>query len=139
MLIVTAIIGPCGLITFGTVTQYKKHWIGALIGQFMVNFGAIVAGNITYTYMADVYMERADAALVVLNGLKNLTAFGLVYSTTPWNVASGYATSFGCLAVILFAFHLPMLVLYYKGQAIREWQADTFATGRRADHGKGFK
>ncbi len=88
--------------------------------------------------MADVYLERADAALVVLNGLKNLSAFGLVYAVTPWNVASGYSVSFGCLAVILFVFHLPMLLLYYKGQAIREWQAAKFATGRQADHGKGF-
>jgi hypothetical protein len=138
MLALTAIIGPAGLVVFGTVTQYKKHWIGALIGEFMVNFGAIVAGNITYTYIADVYMERADTALVVLNGLKNLSAFGLVYSVTPWNVASGYAVSFGCLAVILFVFHFPMLLLYYKGQAIRDWQAKKFVTGRRADHGKGF-
>lgn len=138
MLIVTAIMGPCGLAMFGAVTQYEKHWIAALIGQAMVNFGSIVAGNITYTYLADVYMERADAALVVINGLKNLSAFGLVYSATPWNTGSGYAISFGGLAIILFAFHTPMLVLYYSGQAIREWQAEKFTTGRRADHGKGF-
>jgi hypothetical protein len=112
---------------FGTVVEYRKHWIAALIGQFMVNFGAIVAGNITYTYVTDIYMERADAALVVLNGLKNLTAFGLVYAATPWNTTSGYAVSFGGLAIILFFFHAPMLLLFCKGPAMRKWQADKFA------------
>jgi hypothetical protein len=136
MLIVTAIVGPCGLVMFGAVIEYKKHWIAALIGQFMVNFGTIVAGNIAYTYMADIYMERADAALVVLNGLKNLTAFGLVYAATPWNSTSGYAVSFGCLAVILFLFHAPMLVLFFRGPTIRKWQADRFAAGHVADRGK---
>jgi hypothetical protein len=129
-------MGPGGLVIFGTVVEYKKHWIAALIGQFMVNFGAIVAGNITYTYVTDIYMERADAALVVLNGLKNLTAFGLVYAATPWNTTSGYAVSFGGLAVILFFFHAPMLLLFCKGPAMRKWQAGKFATGRIAGHGK---
>lgn len=135
MLLLTAVMGPGGLVMFGAVVEYKKHWIAALIGQFMVNFGTIVAGNITYTYIADIYMERADAALVVLNGLKNLTAFGLVYAANPWNTASGYAVSFGGLAVVLFFFHAPMLLLYYKGPAIRRWQAKTFATGRMVGHG----
>ena len=139
MLILTAILGPGGLIMFGTATQYRAHWMVALLGEFLTNFAGIVAGNITYTYMTDIYMERADAALVVLNGLKNLTAFGLVYAVVPWNGTSGYAVSFGSLAVILFAFHVPMLVLYYKGQAIHKWQAQKFVTGRPADHGKGFQ
>lgn len=122
MLILTAILGPAGLVLFGTVTAAHKHWIGPLFGEFMVNFAAIVAGNITYTYVADVYMERADSALVILNSLKNLTAFGLVYAVTPWNGHSGYAVSFGCLAVILFVAHFPMVLLFYKGQSLRRWQ-----------------
>jgi hypothetical protein len=101
-------------------------------------FGSIVAGNVTYTYIADTYLERADTALVILNGLKNLTAFGLVYAVVPWNTNSGYAVAFGCLGVILFAFHAPMLLLYYKGSSIRAWQRGKWESARAGAHGEGF-
>lgn len=127
--LVTAALGPAGLVLFGTATQGHLHWISPLVAEFMMNFSAVVAGNITYTYMADVYLEHADTALVMLNALKNLTAFGLVYAVTPWNTHSGYAVAFGCLAVILFFAHLPLLLLYFKGANMRLWEARKFHTG----------
>lgn len=139
MLLLTAVFGPVGLLVFGLTTEYHQHWVAPLIGEFLVNFGAVVAGNITYTYITDSYLERADAALVVLNGLKNLTAFAVVYAVVPWNIQSGFAVSFGALSAILFTFHLPMLLLYFKGEAIREWQGKKFTTGRKAEHGEGLE
>jgi hypothetical protein len=100
--------------------------------------GACIGGNIIYTYMADVYLERADTALVVLNGLKNWSAFGIVYAVTPWNTHSGYAVSFGCLAVILFVFHAPMFVLWKWGEKIRKWQAGKFTSAKENEHGATF-
>ncbi len=138
MLLVTAVTGPIGLILFGCGTQYHVHWMLPLVGEFLMAFGSIVAGNITYTYVADTYLERADAALVILNGLKNLSAFGLVYAVTPWNTHSGYATAFGCLAVVLFTFHLPMAILYYKGYAIRSWQNRKMQSAQTGIHGAAF-
>ncbi|KAL6251955.1 hypothetical protein RBB50_002165 [Rhinocladiella similis] len=139
MLLLTAIVGPAGLIMFGCATEYHAHWVIPLIGEFLMAFGSIVAGNVTYTYIADTYLERADTALVMLNGLKNLSAFGLVYAVTPWNTYSGYAISFGGLAVILFAFHLPIVILWWKGAAIRQWQQVRWHSATVAVHGEGFK
>lgn len=138
MLLLTAVLGPGGLIMFGCATQYHSHWVVPLVGEFLMAFGSIVAGNVVYTYIADTYLERADTALVVLNALKNLTAFGLVYAVTPWNTHSGYAVSFGSLGVILFVFHLPMLVLYLKGPSIRAWQWEHLKSSRAGVHGEGF-
>lgn len=124
--LVTAILGPAGLVLFGTATKSHLHWMVPLFAEFMVNFSAVVAGNITYTYMADIYLEHADTALVMLNALKNLTAFGLVYAVTPWNSHSGYAVAFGCLAAILFFAHLPLLLLYLRGANMQRWEARKF-------------
>ncbi|KAF7548686.1 hypothetical protein G7046_g8592 [Stylonectria norvegica] len=115
MAVFTAIIGPAGLVLFGTATQEHRHWIAPLFGEFMVNFLAVVAGNIIYTYMAETYLQHADSALVMLNALKNFAAFGIVYAVTPWNTHSGYTAAFGCLAAILFVAHIPVVLLYYKG------------------------
>lgn len=138
MLLLTAIIGPGGLIMFGCATEYHAHWIIPLVGEFLMAFGSIVAGNVTYTYIADTYLERADTALVMLNGLKNLSAFGLVYAVTPWNTYSGYAVAFGGLAVILFVFHLPMVILWWKGATIRAWQQNKWQSAKAGVHGEGF-
>lgn len=149
MLLLTVLLGPGGLIIFGCANQFKAPWIVPMIGTFMTyisrslvanysNCGACIGGNIVYTYFADVYLERADAALVVLNGLKNWSAFGIVYAVTPWNTHSGYAVSFGCLAVILFVFHIPMLVLWAWGEKIRKWQAERFDSAKENHHGATF-
>jgi len=149
MLLLTALLGPGGLIIFGCVNQFKTPCIVPMIGTFMTyislvivsdysNCGACIGGSIVYTYFADVYLERADAALVVLNGLKNWSAFGIVYAVTPWNTYSGYAVSFGCLAVILFVFHIPMLVLWAWGERIRKWQAERFNSAKENHHGATF-
>ena len=82
-------------------------------------------------------MGRADSALVMLNGLKNIAGFGITYAIVSWN-AGGYAISFGTLAAILAASHLPLLLLYYKGEAIRAWTAKKFESGRIVDHGTTF-
>jgi hypothetical protein len=138
MLLVTVVVGPSGLIMFGCATQYHSHWTVPLLGEFLMAFGSIVAGNVAYTYIADTYLERADTALVILNGLKNLAAFVLVYAVTPWNTKSGYAVAFGCLGVILFVFHIPMLLLYLKGSSIRAWQREKLESAKTGAHGEGF-
>ena len=114
---------------FGLGTRYHAHWFVPLFGEYLVNFGLFVGGNIMYTYVTDVCLERADVALVAINGLKNLAAFGFVYSVTPWNTHSGYGVAFGGLAIISFFGHLPRLFLYFKGAAVRTWQAKKFVNG----------
>jgi len=85
-----------------------------------------------------VYLERADAALVVLNGLKNWSACGIVYAVTPWNTRSGYAVAFGCLGVILFVFHLPVFILWKWGEKIRKWEANKFDSAKENEHDATF-
>lgn len=123
---------------FGCGTQYHVHWMLPLFGELLMNITIVVCGNIMYAYLVDTYVERADSALVLLNGLKNLSAFVLVYAVNPWNTTSGYAVAFGCLAVIVFACHVPMLLLYMKGKSIRDWQLRRFASARSTAHGEGF-
>ncbi len=109
-----------------------------LTGDFLMAFGSIVGGNVVYTYIADTYVARADMALVVVNGLKNLTAFGTVLAVVPWSTPSGYTVTFGCLAVIRCAIHLPIQVLYFYGAVIREWQLEHLVHAKKGPHGEGI-
>jgi hypothetical protein len=84
------------------------------------------------------YLARADAALVIINGFKNLAAFGISYAIIVWNNASGYAISFGVLGVIVFLAHVLAGVLWWKGDKIRRWTANKFEDGKETYHGEVF-
>ena len=101
-------------------------------------FAFLVAANLTATYLIDVYIARADASLVILNGFKNFAAFGISYAIIPWNTASGYAIPFGVLAVLVFLAHVPVFVLWWKGPQIREWSGKIWKEARPSHHGDTF-
>lgn len=54
-MVIPAVIGPMGLLTFGLVIAYGKPWAGAAIGYGMQGFGATAAANIAVTYAVDSY------------------------------------------------------------------------------------
>jgi len=83
------------LLIIGLVgTQYKAHRFVLLFGELM-----------TYTPAElDLMFRNFGAGPQELVGIRDLYV-------TPWKTHSGYAVSFGFLVVILFVFHMPMLVL----------------------------
>lgn len=54
-MIIPAVIGPMGLLTFGLVIALEKPWAGAAIAYGMQGFGATAAANIAVTYVVDSY------------------------------------------------------------------------------------
>lgn len=45
---------------------------------------------ITMTYVSDCYLPIAPDALLLINGLKNIVAFGFLYGVVPWVLEVGY-------------------------------------------------
>jgi len=76
------------------------------------------------TYVSDCYYPVAPDALLLVNGLKNIVAFGFLYGVVPWVMDVGYVDSFGTQAglyiAILVVFGLP---LYFFGEKIRHTSA----------------
>jgi len=76
------------------------------------------------TYVSDCYYPVAPDALLLVNGLKNIVAFGFLYGVVPWVMDVGYVDSFGTQAglyvAILVVFGLP---LYFFGEKIRHASA----------------
>jgi MFS family permease len=54
-LIIPAVIGPMGLLTFGLCAQHKTKWIGQAFGYGMQAFGLSVCSNVLVTYAIDSY------------------------------------------------------------------------------------
>ncbi len=101
-------------------------------------FCLVTAANLSQTYLVEVYQARGDATLVVLNGCKNFASFAISYAVVPWTTAAGYAQPFGVLAAIVFAAHIPVFVVYWKGRQIREWSGKIWVSARPTHHGDDF-
>ena len=161
VLILSGILGVVGTALFGGCTQDHCHWMGAEIGSFGSEypahtffcfllchsaltqpsidlFGFVCANSIIYAYFLDIYEARTDAVLVILNGTKNIAAFGITYAVIPWNLTAGYTVPFVVMAAILVFAHLLIVVLFFKGTSIRAWSAKQFVSARITHHGDAF-
>lgn len=74
-MVIPAVIGPIGLLTFGIVIATGKSWAGAAIGYGMQGFGATAAANIAVTYVVDAYRPVSENLLTLpsRNGMANMT------------------------------------------------------------------
>ena len=91
LLVVPAVIGPCGLLMFGFGAQRSWHWAILYVGYGMVSV-VPAAAIVAMTYAVDSYFEVAAEALLVINGFKAVVAFGFTYGLIPWTRRVGYAT-----------------------------------------------
>lgn len=91
VLIVPAVIGPCGLLLFGFGAERTWHWAILYVGCGMISV-VPAAAIVAMTYTVDSYFEVAAEALLVINGLKAVAAWGFTYGFIPWTEKVGYAT-----------------------------------------------
>ena len=75
---------------FGFGAQEHLHWIVGYMGYAFIGFGITSIPNIGMTYILDTYGPVANEALLIVNGLKNVFAFGFSYGVAPWATKDGY-------------------------------------------------
>lgn len=72
------------------------------------------------TYVSDCYLPVAPDALLLVNGLKNVVAFGFLYGVVPWVDSAGYVNVFGTQAGVFVAVVLlGGAGLWWTGERVR--------------------
>lgn len=74
---------------------------------------------VTMTYVSDSYLPINADALLLVNGLKNVVAFGFLYGVVPWVSEAGYIDAFGTQAGIYVAIMVLAIPLVLFGRRIR--------------------
>ena len=69
--------------------------------------------------MLDAYLPVGYEAILLVNALKQIFAFGFSYGVIPWTTLDGYAGAFGAMAGIQFALVFLGLPLWYFGKKLR--------------------
>lgn len=85
----------------------------------MVAVGLTAVPIITMTYVSDCYLPVAPDALMLINGLKNIVAFGFLYGVVPWVSQAGYVNTYGTQAGVYVAILALAIPLSFFGARIR--------------------
>jgi MFS family permease len=123
-LLPAAIASPLGCILFGLTFAHDTLWIGPCCGLFLINFAIACGPNVALTYVVDSYLPWAGEAMVTVNALKNLVAFGMSYGAVPWLMSAGWARMWGTACGICGAVILTSIFMYLFGKAARRMTAE---------------
>ncbi|KAK4543369.1 hypothetical protein LTR36_005512 [Oleoguttula mirabilis] len=119
LLFIPALIVPAGCLAFGYGVAESLHWTSLFIGYGMVAFGLTAVPVATLTYVSDSYLPVNADALLLVNGLKNIVAFGFLYGVLPWVSEAGYVNAFGTQAGVYVLVMLLAIPLAVFGQRLR--------------------
>jgi hypothetical protein len=73
----------------------------------------------TTNSVIDCYRPVAFEALLLVNGLKNIFAFGFSYGVIPWVTRSGFKGAFGEMVVVQTGVMLFAVPLFLYGKKLR--------------------
>ena len=90
LLVIPGVLVPTGLLMFGFGATRHLHWAVLFVANGLINVGITGVASIAMIYVSDSYFPVAHEALLLINGLKNVVAFGYSYGVTPWIVSSGF-------------------------------------------------
>lgn len=124
LLVIPLVVVPVGCVVFGYGVQNHLGWFSLFWSYGMISVGLCAVPTITMAYVSDCYLPVAADALLLVNGLKNLVAFGFLYGVVPWVMEAGYINAFGTQAGVFVAvIVLGGLPLWWFGAKIRHTTA----------------
>ncbi|OCK81673.1 MFS general substrate transporter [Lepidopterella palustris CBS 459.81] len=100
LMIIPFLITPAGCLVFGYGVQKTLNWTSLFFGYGMVSVALTAVPTITMAYVSDCALPVNSDALLLVNGLKNIVAFGFLYGIIPWVMKVGYVDCFGTQAGI---------------------------------------
>ncbi|KAK5112425.1 hypothetical protein LTR85_011534 [Meristemomyces frigidus] len=119
LLFIPAVIVPAGCLAFGYGVADSLNWTSLFFGYGMVALGLTAVPVATITYVSDSYLPVNADALLLVNGLKNIVAFGFLYGVLPWVTEAGYVKVYGTQAGIYVLVMLLAIPLAVFGQRLR--------------------
>lgn len=94
------VLTTAGCVLFGYGMQNALPWISLFFGYGMISVSLTALPTITLAYASDCAYPVNSDVLLLINGLKNIVAFGFLYGVVPWVNNSGYVNAFGAMAGI---------------------------------------
>ncbi|KAK6950179.1 hypothetical protein Daesc_008505 [Daldinia eschscholtzii] len=79
-----------GTVLFGFAAERQMHWAVIFVAYGLMSVGLTGVASIAMVYVCDSYFPVAAECLELINGFKNVVAFGFIRGTVPWVESQGY-------------------------------------------------
>ena len=128
ILLISSILTPIGLFTYGWSAQAHTHWIVPNIGQVFLSAGIIVGFQSIQTYIVDAYTRFAASGIAAAAVLRSMAGFGFPLFAPAMYSALDYGWGDSVLGFVAIAIGAPApLLLWRYGEKLR--QMSRFAAG----------
>ncbi|KAK6839118.1 hypothetical protein PG987_004984 [Apiospora arundinis] len=129
------VIAPAGLILYGLTAEHNLHWMGYLMGNGMMSWGAYFYFSFALAYAVDSYNTNTSEMLIAMNLGKQAISFGLSINLLDWILERGYAVVIsGIFGGVLVANNLGLLVFMFYGKRIRVAMTGTWLARLHGRH-----
>jgi MFS family permease len=90
MITIPLILTTIGMALFGAGLEEQWSWPGLFVSFGLISVTLTATSSISMTYILDAYYPAAAEALLLVNALKNIIAFGFIYAVSPWVSKVGF-------------------------------------------------
>lgn len=108
-----------GLILVGQSLARDWHFMATAVAWGMFVFGVMITTVAVSSYCLDCYPEASGEVSAWINFSRTVGGFIISYFQVTWATAEGTKTSFGIQAAIVAAAFGIILLLMWKGKAMR--------------------
>ncbi|KAF2709482.1 MFS general substrate transporter [Pleomassaria siparia CBS 279.74] len=120
LLAIPLFITSAGCILWGYAAQNTMSWVAMFFAYGMIAVSLTATPTITMAYVSDCLLPVNSDALLLVNGLKNMVAFGFLYGVIDWVDKVGYVDCFGTQAGIFVGIvGIGAVALIMLGASIR--------------------
>ncbi|PYH88605.1 polyamine transporter [Aspergillus ellipticus CBS 707.79] len=122
------VLTPIGLGLFGAALQYHLHYMVLALAVFLVTIGALASVPVTVNYVVECFTRHPAEAGIVVGAYRIVYGLTISFYIDPWVAAVHVGWVYGMMAFFaVFAFFFVMLLMW-KGHAIRGWQLASVAS-----------
>jgi hypothetical protein len=123
----TLIFNPIGLGLFGAGIQYKLSWGVLAIATVFVTFGSLSVIPITVNYLCECFIKNPAEASLALGFYRLGFGLSVAFYINQWVGAVTIGWAYGMMAIFEVVSFISIIVLLWKGHAIRKWNVGGLA------------
>lgn len=115
------VCGPLGLGIFGYGLARHLHWAVLAVAHTMVTFAAMCINPMSVNYLSECFINAVEETAIIMNICRVAFGLSVAFYIDPWVAKMGFAWTYGLMAFIWLFSWLFVLLLMWKGHAIRQW------------------
>ncbi|SCV72192.1 BQ2448_4886 [Microbotryum intermedium] len=114
------VIFPIGLLIWGWTAQAQTHWIGPIIGSFILAYGLMLCFNSIQIWIVDAFSPYSAAAMAGATIVRSVSGAILPIFSDSLFINLGYGWGGTLLALVSLPAVPAPFVLFMYGQRLRE-------------------